>query len=97
MVLFPMLADAYLLEIPKRLAMASAPGVVVVVAFRVVVVVRAVVVVVRAVVVVVSQILEWMPVRKKCLGPRKPEKEPPLLCLEGKWLRTDLLLPRSQC
>ena len=91
MVLFPMLAVAPLLEIPKRLVMASVLGGVVVVAFRVVAVVRAVGVV------VVSQIREWVPVRKKCLGPRKPEKEPPLLCLERKWLRTDLLLPGSQC
>ena len=69
----------------------------VVVAFRVVIVVRAVVVVVRAVVVVVSQILEWVPVCKKGLGPRRPEKEPPLLCLEVRWLRTDLLFLGSRC
>ena len=70
------------------------------VAFRVVIVVRAVVVVVRVVVVVVvvvSQILEWVPVCKKGLGPRRPQKEPPLLCPEVLWLRTDLFLLGSQC
>ena len=88
-----MLVDVLLPEIPKRLVMASVLGGVVVVAFRVVAVVRAVAVVV----VVVSQILEWVPVRKKGLGPRNPEKEPPLLCLEVRWLRTDLLFLGYRC
>ena len=75
---------------------------VVVVVFRVVIVVRAVVVVrtvmvVVVVVVVVSQILEWVPVCKKGLGPRRPQKEPPLLCPEVLWLRTDLFLLGSRC
>ena len=68
-----MLVDVLLPEIPKRLVMASVLGGVVVVAFRVVAVVRAVV--------VVSQILEWVPVRKKGLVPRKLEKRPPSFCL----------------
>ena len=77
-----MLVDVLLPEIPKRLVMASVLGGVVVVAFRVVAaVVRAVVAVVRAVVVVMSQKLEWVPVRKKGLAPRKLEKRPPWFCL----------------